>query len=207
MTRREFFDFVPVKSIGNVEAVRRRKSDGVHLGQEHQKDHDLAIVLGKPEFGGSFDGVDGVAADGREPENARLRSARRQQVGRVVGRAERNFGAARNRPPGADGTAADAGAFHGGAKRVVRREKEPLLAARGDNGVAGADRQRPGVIHPMHRVGRAGFACEVGRGGGGNQQDLLFSRATLCTASATDVSGTSAIASTTSTSNQRRADR
>jgi hypothetical protein len=34
---------------------------------------------------------------------------------------------------------------------------------------------------------------------------FFFSRATLCTASATDVSGTSAIASTPSTSNQRRA--
>ena len=47
------------------------------------------------------------------------------------------------------------------AEGIVVGDEEPAVAAALDHGLRGADRERTGVDHPLHRVGRAELAVEI----------------------------------------------
>ena len=59
-------------------------------------------------------------------------------------------------------------------ERIVGCDEEPGVAAGGRDRLAGAVRQRPGVVGPMHRVGRAARSGQVGRRGAGGQEHLVL---------------------------------
>ena len=60
------------------------------------------------------------------------------------------------------------------AEGIVGGEEEPALAARLDHRRAGAVGQRRGVVDPVHGVGIAELAGDVGRGRIGREEDPLL---------------------------------
>ncbi len=60
------------------------------------------------------------------------------------------------------------------AEGVIVGDEEPAVAAALHHFLRGADRQRAGVEHPLHRIGRAEFAVEVGRAGRVRDEQLLL---------------------------------
>ena len=60
-------------------------------------------------------------------------------------------------------------------ERIIVGDEEPAIAAALGHGLRGADRERASVKHPLHRVGRAELAVEIGRASGmGDEQSLFF---------------------------------
>ena len=60
------------------------------------------------------------------------------------------------------------------AERIVVGDEEPAVAAALDHFLRGADRERAGVEHPLHRVGRAELAVEIRRPGRVRDEQLLL---------------------------------
>ena len=60
------------------------------------------------------------------------------------------------------------------AERIVVGDEEPAIAAALHHGLRGADRERAGVEHPLHRVGRAELAVEIRRAGRMRDEQLLL---------------------------------
>ena len=59
-------------------------------------------------------------------------------------------------------------------ERVIVGDEEPAVAAALDHFLRGADRERVGVEHPLHRVGTAELAVEIGGARGvGDEQFFL----------------------------------
>src|SRR4051794_12815588 len=91
------------------------------------------------------------------------------------------------------------------AESIIRGDEEPTVAAILDQRAAGADRECVRVIGPVEAIGRALLAGEIRRRGAVEMVIFFFSFDSCCTASATDEVVSSMMASTFSTSYQRRA--
>ena len=77
-------------------------------------------------------------------------------------------------PPAGGGDEAAGVALDGMAEGVVRGQEEPGVAAILHRGGAHGVGHRPGVVDPMHVVGGAGTARQIGGGGGGDQRHLVL---------------------------------
>src|SRR5215472_13601927 len=126
-----------------------------------------------PNSDACLDRVDGVAAGIGKPDDFGLRGLRLQQERGEIGAGEwvahfaqhlaaalhhDRFGVALERV----------------AEGVVGGEEEPGIAAALHDRVAGAVRQRPGVVNPMHGVGRARLAGEIGGRRAHRQEHLVL---------------------------------
>src|SRR5215471_7941428 len=155
-------------------SVKMRPWAVLNVVDEDQQAGKLLAALDDAEFRGLLDRVDGVAAGIGKPDDLRLRGLRLQQERREIGAGEwvahlaqhlaaalhhDRFGVALERV----------------AEGVVGGEKEPGITAALDDRVAGAVRQRPGVVYPMHGVGRARLTGEIrGRRAHGEEHLVLL---------------------------------
>ena len=145
----------------------------MHVGQEDQQTGELLAALDDAEFGRLLDRVDRVAAGIGETDDLGARGLRLQQIGREIRRVQRM-------PHLAQHLAAvfldDGGgvALQRMPERIIDGDKEPGVAARLDDGAAGAVGERDRVVGPVHRGRGAGFAGQIGRGGAGDQDDLVL---------------------------------
>ena len=80
---------VPIKGLGQVQALRLLQAERVHVGDEDQQAGELLAALDDAELGGLLDRVDRVAAGIGEADDLRLRGLRLQQEGREVGGVDR----------------------------------------------------------------------------------------------------------------------
>ena len=138
----------------------------MNVGDQRQQCRHLLAALEDAEFRGGLDLVHVVGRAGGDADDLGLGSLRLQHEGRQVGRRER-------RPHRAQHLAAIGGDHGGGvafervAERIIVGDEEPAVAAALHHRLRGADRERAGVEHPLHRIGRAEFAVEI-RGAGSN---------------------------------------
>ena len=63
--------------------------------------------------------------------------------------------------------------LQGMAERVIGGQEKPGIAAAFDHLLRGADGKGVGVEHPLHRIGRAELAVEIGRAGRMGDEELL----------------------------------
>src|SRR6185312_15621520 len=70
---------VPVERLGEGEALRRRQSERMHVGDEHQQAGEALAALDDAEFSGLLDRVRRVAPRIRKADDLRLRRLRLQQ--------------------------------------------------------------------------------------------------------------------------------
>ena len=132
----------------------------MNVGDQRQQRRHLLAALEDAELGGGLDLVHVVRRTGGDADDLGLGGLRLQHEGRQVRRRER-------RPHRAQHLAAVLGDDGGGvafqrvAEGVVVGDEEPAVAAALHHRLRGADRERAGVEHPLHRVGRAELAVEI----------------------------------------------
>ena len=152
---------IPIPGIGENEALRGLEPERVDIGDEDQEAGELLAALHDAEFSGLLDGVDGVAARVREPDDLGSRCLRLQQERGEVGAGERVTDLAKHLAAALEHDRFGV-ALERIAEGIVGGEEEPGIAAALYNRVAGAVRQRPGVVDPVYGVGRARLAGEIG---------------------------------------------
>jgi len=164
---------VPVERRGQQQALRGRQADRMDVGDQRQQRGHLLAAGEDTELGGGLDLVGVVRRPAGDADDLGLGGLRLQDEGRQVRRRER-------RPHCAEHLAAVPGHDGGGillqrmAERVVVGDEEPAVAAPLHDFLRGADRERTGVEHPLHRIGRAELAVEVGRAGRVRDEQLLL---------------------------------
>jgi hypothetical protein len=114
-----------------------------------------------PNSEGLFDGVDGVATCVREPDDLGSRCLRLQQGRGEVGAGERVTDLAEHLAAALEHDRFGV-ALERIAEGIIGGKEEPGVAATLDDRIAGAVRQRPGVVDPVCGIGRARFAGEIG---------------------------------------------
>ena len=143
------------------------------VGDQRQQRRHLLAALEDAELAAGLDLVDVVRRTRGDADDLRLRSLRLQHEGRQIGRRER-------RAHRAEHLAAELGHHGGGVllqrmpERIIVGDEEPAVAAALDHLLRGADRQRAGVEHPLHRVGTAELAVEIRSAGGVGDEQLLL---------------------------------
>ncbi len=152
---------VPIPSLGHDEALRRRQPHRSHVAREHQQSGEALPALHDAELRRLLDRVDGVAARIGEPDHLGLGRLRLQQEGREVLRVEGMADLADHLAAiGLDHRRSVA--LERVAEGVVGGEEEPGIAAGLHDRLAGAVCEVPGVVGPVHGIGVALRAREVG---------------------------------------------
>ena len=143
------------------------------VGDQRQQRRHLLAALEDAEFAAGLDLVDVVRRTRGDADDLRFRSLRLQHEGRQNGRRK-------GRAHRAEHLAAELGDHGGGVffqrmpEGIIVGDEEPAVAAALDHLLRGADRQRAGVEHPLHRVGAAELAVEIrGTGRMGDEQPFL----------------------------------
>ena len=161
---------VPVPAVGQVHALRGRQAHGVDVVDEHDQAGQLH-GLGQAEFIGRLDRVGGVGAGVGQGQDLGLAALRLQQE--RVARRQRMLDRAQH--------LAAAGLHHVGgvglqrrAEGIVGRQEVPGLAAGLDHRVAGAARQRHGVVGVVQRIGRALLVGQRRRAGADHDNRFLL---------------------------------
>jgi len=67
---------IPIPGVGENETLRGLEPERVDIGDEDQETDELLATLHDAELGGLLDGVDGVAAGVREPDDLGSRNKR-----------------------------------------------------------------------------------------------------------------------------------
>ena len=124
----------------------------MNVGDQRQQRGHLLAALEHAKLGSSLDLVHVVGGTRGNADDLGFRSLRLQHEGGEVGRRQ-------GRPHRAHHLAAigvDDGrgiALQRMAECIIVGDEEPAIAAALDHGLRGADRERAGVEHPLHRVG------------------------------------------------------
>ena len=151
---------VPVERLGEDQPLRRGQAEPVHVGEEDEQARHVLPALDDAELRRLLDRIGRVAARVGEPDDLGLRRLGLQEERREVRGIERM-------PHLAEHLAAVLQHHRLGvalermAEGVVRGEEEPAIAARLHDGIAGPVGERPGVVGPVDRVGRARLARQV----------------------------------------------
>src|ERR1700722_18722303 len=164
---------VPVERRRQQQYLRRLKPERMNIGDQRQQRRHLLAALEDAELAGGLDLVDVVGGAGGDADDLRFGGLRLQYEGGHVGRRQRQPHRSQHLAAiGGD----DAGrvAFQRVAERVVVGDEEPAIAATLDHRLSGADRERAGVDHPLHCIGRAELAVEIRREGGVRDEQLLL---------------------------------
>ena len=163
---------VPVPRVGEAGARELVDPQGVDVGDEHQADGQLSLVL-HARLVVLLDEVDQVATGGHDPDDLGVGGRRlgdeRGEV--VVG--ERCRDALLHRAASARDRFGE-GLVHVLAERVVRVDDAPALAAVLDHGGAGALGEHRGVVGPGVGVLVAGLPGQRGRACGHVDEELLL---------------------------------
>ena len=141
---------VPIKRLGQLQAVRGREAKAVDVGDEDKQSGELLAALDDAELGRLLDRVDRIAAGIGEADDLCFRGLRLQQIGGEIGGVERHLDRADDLAAiGLDDSRRVA--LEGVAEGIIGGDEEPGVAPRLDDGAASAVGERDGVVGPMHR--------------------------------------------------------
>ena len=162
---------IPIKALGQRQALAHVQPQRMHIGQEHQQ-------AGHPHLDAEFldllDGVDGVRTGIGQAQHLGAGCLRLDQEGREIGRAgERGANRADHLAAGGLDELADI-ALQRMAEGIVGGDKKPAIAAGLDHGAAGRLGQHIGVVDPVQRIGVARLARQVGTGRTGGDHRLVL---------------------------------
>ena len=164
---------VPVEGLGEDQPLGLVEPEGVHVGEEHEEAGEVLAALDDAELRPLLDGVGGVAARVGQPDDLGLGGLRLQQERREVLGVEGMAHLAQHLAAALEHHGLGV-ALERVPEGVVRGEEEPRVAARLHDGAARPVGQGPRVVGPVHGVGRAGLAREVGGGGARHQKRLAL---------------------------------
>ena len=163
---------VPVERFRQHQALSRPQTECMHVIDENQQASDVLSALDDAEFGRLLDGVDGIAAGVREPDDLGLGCLRLQQKRREIAGVQRVTNLSHD--------LAAVGFDHRRGvtlervpEGVICRDEEPSIAADLDCRLAGAIGKRPGVVGPVHGIGRTFRPREVGARRPRDQESLI----------------------------------
>ena len=164
---------VPVERLGEDQALRRLEAERVHIGEKDEEACKVLPARDNAEFAGLLDRVRRVGTGICQPDDLSLRSLRLQQERREIGGVQWMAHLAEHLPAVRqhDGLGV---AFERVPERVVRRDEKPAVAASLHDRLAGAVGERPGVIRPVHGVGGARLARQIGCGRTGDDENLIL---------------------------------
>ena len=164
---------VPVERLGEDEPLRGLEPESMDVREEHEEACEVLPTLDDAELRALLDGVRGVAARIGQPDHLRLgRLSLEEEGGEILG-VERMAHLAQHLAAVLEHHGLDV-PLEGMAESVVRGDEEPGIRTLLDEGIAGAVGERPRVVRPVDRVGRAGLAGQVGGRGRRDDEGLAL---------------------------------